>query len=397
MTKTRQSLHKIAELSNQEYKTTKFVANFLTKCNPTSIHQNIGNTGIIAIWEDKNFDTRKHKTIAFRAELDALPIPEPNTFEYKSEHNGVSHKCGHDGHITILLGVAEYLKENFDTISKENTEETGKRIILLFQPAEETGEGALQMLEDKKMQNLNLKIDYFFALHNIPSYQKNLIVCRSTTFAAASTGIIIEFEGRTSHAAEPQNGNNPALALSELTQFLYFLSEKVIEQKENKDFVLVTVVDAVLGETSRKSLNDIAFGVSPAKARICATLRSYLDEDLKLLSQKTEQKAQELAATYNLKLKISYSEKFAATTNTPKSVELIKKAAEKLDLEYQDKQKPFSWSEDFGQFTQRFEGAMFGLGAGTDTPELHHSNYDFPDEITQAGINMFVELIKDVE
>lgn len=393
MIKTRQALHKIAELSNQEYKTAQFVADFFATCNPTSIHQNIGNTGIIAIWESENFDSIKHKTIAFRAELDALPIPEPNDFEYKSEHQGVSHKCGHDGHMTILLGVANYLKENFDKI----TQKIGKRIILLFQPAEETGEGALQMLEDKKMQKLNLKIDYFFALHNIPSYEKNLIVCRENTFAAASTGIIVEFEGLTSHAAEPQNGKNPALALSELTQFLYFLSENIIKEKENKDFVLVTVVDAILGETSRKSLDDIAFGVSPAKARICATLRSYLDEDLQLLSQKTEQKAQELAKKYDLKLKISYSEKFAATTNTQKSVELIQKSAKKLGLNYQNKEKPFSWSEDFGQFTQRFEGAMFGLGSGTNTPELHHSNYDFPDDITQTGINVFVNLIEEIK
>ncbi len=393
MIKTRQSLHKIAELSNQEYKTAEFVVDFIQKCNPSSIHQNIGNTGIIAIWESEKFDAIKHKTIAFRAELDALPIPEPNIFEYKSIHNGVSHKCGHDGHMTILLGVAEYLKENFDKISKENN----KRIILLFQPAEETGEGALQMLKDENFQKLNLKIDYFFALHNIPSYQKNLIVCRENTFAAASTGIIIEFEGKTSHAAEPQNGINPALALAELTQFLYFLSEKVIKEEENKDFVLVTVVDAVLGETSRKSLDEIAFGISPAKARICATLRSYLDEDLQLLSQKTEQKAQELSKKYDLKLKISYSEKFAATTNTPKSVELIKEAVKKLGLAYQNKEKPFNWSEDFGQFTQRFEGAMFGLGSGKNTPELHHSNYDFPDEITQTGINMFVNLMEKVE
>ncbi|WP_338767120.1 amidohydrolase [Bernardetia sp. ABR2-2B] len=393
MKKTRQSLHKIAELSNQEYKTAQFVVDFLATCNPTSIHQNIGNTGIIAIWESKNFDSTKHKTIAFRAELDALPIPELNDFEYKSIHNGVSHKCGHDGHMTILLGVANYLKENFDKINQESN----KRIILLFQPAEETGEGALQMLEDEKMKALDLKIDYFFALHNIPSYEKNLIVCRENTFAAASTGIIVEFEGLTSHAAEPQNGKNPALALSQLTTFLYFLSEKVIEQKENKDFVLVTVVDAILGETSRKSLSEIAFGVSPAKARVCATLRSYLDEDLELLSKKTEQKAQELAKKYDLKLKISYSEKFAATTNTKKSIELIQKVAKKLGLEYQNKEKPFSWSEDFGQFTNRFEGAMFGLGSGKNTPELHHSDYDFPDEITQTGINMFVSLIEEIE
>ncbi|WP_291728083.1 amidohydrolase [Bernardetia sp.] len=393
MIKTRQQLHQIAELSGKEYKTASFVTDFLKKCNPTSIHTNIGNTGVIAIWESENFDATKNKTIAFRAELDALPIPEPNDFEYKSLHDGVSHKCGHDGHMTILLGVATYLRDNFEKVIKEQN----KRVILLFQPAEETGEGALQMLEDEKMKNLDLKIDYFFALHNIPSYEKNLIVCRENTFAAASTGIIIEFEGLTSHAAEPQNGINPALAISELTTFLYFLSENTIKEKQNKDFVLVTVVDAILGETSRKSLDEIAFGVSPAKGRVCATLRSYLNEDLELLSKKTEQKAQELSKKYSLKLKISYTEKFAATTNTKESVRMIKKAAQNLELEYQDKKQPFSWSEDFGQFTERFEGAMFGLGSGKNTPELHHSNYDFPDEITQTGIDMFVELIENVE
>jgi len=109
------------------------------------------------------------------------------------------------------------------------------------------------------------------------------------------------------------------------------------------------------------------------------------------------QKAQELAKKYDLKLKISYSEKFAATTNTEQSVELIQKAATKLGLKYQNKEKPFSWSEDFGQFTQRFEGAMFGLGSGKNTPKLHHSNYDFPDDITQTGIDMFVALIQNSE
>ncbi len=362
----RQTLHQLAELSNQEHQTAAFVAQKLKLCNPTALLTAIGGTGIVAIWKGE----KAGKSICFRAELDALPIEEANDFAHQSLTKGVSHKCGHDGHMAILLEVAAYLKENRPTAGN---------VILLFQPAEEIGAGALQVLEDERFKALS--IDYIFALHNLPHYPLHQVVVRKGIFATASVGICITLEGKTAHAGEPENGINPVLALSELATFLYTIHKTTPHQ----DFVLSTVVHARLGEKS--------FGVSPAKAEVCATFRSYSNEDLAQLCLHAEEKAKALALQHHLLYKISYIEKFSATQNSDMGTKAIQEVATKLGLESVEKKEPFRWSEDFGQFTQRYQGAMFGLGAGLHSAELHQADYDFPDALIKTGSDIFIGLL----
>ncbi len=134
----RRHLHSIAEVSGQENNTAKYITDFLQSCSPDEIITGIGGNGILARFGEQN----AAPSILIRCELDALPIPDKNTVEYKSQNNGVGHKCGHDGHMAIVCGVAQKLAEQ--QIKKGN-------VLLLFQPAEETGEGARRVLEDLRV------------------------------------------------------------------------------------------------------------------------------------------------------------------------------------------------------------------------------------------------------
>src|SRR5699024_2334052 len=164
-----------------------------------------GGNGMVASYEGDE----EGSTVMIRCELDALPIAEENDIEYKSTHEGNGHKCGHDGHMAILCGVAKCLEAERPAKGK---------VQLLLQPAEETGEGAARMLDDKTFKKFNP--DVIFALHNVPGFETHQIVCREGVFAAASEGLIVRFKGATSHAAQPEEGRSPALAMAQLVQLL---------------------------------------------------------------------------------------------------------------------------------------------------------------------------------
>lgn len=367
----RKKLHTIAEVSGNEKQTSDFLINYFRKLSPSEIITNIGGYGFVVIF-DGNVSG---KNIALRTDIDALPISEENTFNYKSLTEGVSHKCGHDGHMAILTSVGEYFSKN--PIKK------GK-LILLFQPEEETGTGALKMLNDEKFKKLH--IDYFFGLHNLPGYEKSSIICRKNTFASASVGLILKLTGKTSHAAEPENGNSPALAMAEIVQCL----EKIVFANTNlDDFALITTIHAKLGER--------AFGTTPGYAEVMATLRAYKNQDLELLKNESIKNAKSIAEKYNLKLESEFTEEFSATVNTPDMVRIINEAAHKNNLNYVDLKNPFRWSEDFGYFLQKYPGAMFGLGAGKNHPQLHNPDYDFPDEIIDSGAKMFISIVNNFQ
>ncbi len=165
--KLRKDLHCNPELSGKEKNTSAKIKNFISQFNPDEVISNIGGNGIAFIFKGKE----EGKTILFRSELDALPISEQNDFEYKSSVENVSHKCGHDGHMTILSGLASLLK---------NKKPDRGKVVLLFQPAEETGEGAAKVLEDKKFEQINP--DYVFALHNLPGYPAGSVVIKNGNF-----------------------------------------------------------------------------------------------------------------------------------------------------------------------------------------------------------------------
>lgn len=366
----RHKLHAIAEVSGQEKKTAEKISSFLESTNPDQIITEIGGAGILARYQGK----KEGPTIMIRCELDALPISEENDFDYVSKNEGTGHKCGHDGHMAIACGLAQLIG---------NTKIERGQVLLLFQPAEETGEGAQRILNSKKFEEFSP--DYVFALHNLPGYGKHQVVIKEGTFAAASIGLIIKLKGQTSHAAHPEEGKSPALAMAHLVQDLSALTQFYVPLDEAAK---ATVIHARLGER--------AFGTSPGHAEVMATLRTYEDETLENLKHKAKRIAEGIADIFELELETEWVESFSVTQNDQKAVEVVRESAKNSNFNLLEKDTPFSWSEDFGHFTKEFKGAMFGLGAGRDQPALHASNYDFPDDIIETGIKMFAGIINQL-
>ncbi len=367
--KLRREIHQYPEVSGEEKETAERLKNYISTFKPSEIIEGIGTYGLAFV-----FDSGKDGPVSmFRSELDALPIQEVNDFVYRSVSDEVSHKCGHDGHMVMVAGLAEYLHANPPVKGK---------VILLYQPEEETGTGALKMLNDAKFQQLNP--DYIFALHNLPNVPLGEIRCREDVFAAASVGMIIRIKGMTSHAAQPEKGKSPALALSEMIQML----ENLVSQTELSDFALITPVYARLGEK--------AFGTTPGYAELMGTIRSYRNPDLDMLKIKATENAKTIASKYGLELEFEWVEEFSASINNPQAVEMVKIAAQKSKVKYHHIEEPNRWSEDFGYFLDKYPGAIFGLGAGENMPELHNPDYDFPEELIPYGVSIFSSIIDQI-
>lgn len=365
----RHQLHATAEVSGEEQETAAVITDFLKGGHPDALQTGIGGNGVLATYDGK----KKGPHILIRCELDALPIPDNIDVEYQSDTEGVGHKCGHDGHMAIAAGVAQLLAEG--------RPQSGK-VSLLFQPAEETGEGARRVINDPKFKKLNP--DYCFALHNLPGFAKNQIVVKEQIFAAASVGLVVKFKGATAHAAHPEEGKSPALAVAQTIQAFSSASQFHVPLDQSAK---VTIVHTTVGER--------AFGTSPGEGTVMATLRTYEDDLLDKLKDQCIQIAEGNAQTYDLDIDVEWVEPFAATVNDEKATSMIITAARELGAQLHQKKEPFSWSEDFGHFTQAYSGAMFGLGAGVDHPALHAETYDFPDDIIETGIEMFMQIINE--
>lgn len=362
----RRYLHRNPELSNQEKKTQKKLRSWLEEFSHDGLHD-VGDTGLLVFFKGKE----KGKKILLRTDMDALPIQEINDFEYRSSVEGVSHKCGHDGHITIMLGVAAYLSEQ--------RPERGA-VCLLFQPAEENGTGARAVIEDK---NFTFEPQHVFALHNLPGYKKGNIVCKKGAFTAAAKSVIFRLNGKTSHAAEPEKGINPDMAVSEILR----LTEKLsVRDTSSPDFRLITTVHVHLGEK--------AYGISAGYAEVHFTLRSWDNETMEKLEKELTEEVKKISGKYKLKQEEEWLQVFFANVNEEKAYEIIKESAEENGLSFEERKEPFKWGEDFGLFTEKYSGAMFGIGAGENTPALHNPDYDFPDEIIPEAVEVFKTIIK---
>ncbi len=387
----RKKLHTLAEIAHQEKKTAAFVTGRLHETGVTDIYEGIGGYGLIAVIDSG----KKGPSVLFRAELDALPIEESLDLDYASKQKGVSHKCGHDGHMAILLGLAEKLRKN--------PLKSGK-VYLLFQPAEETGEGAQKMLDDKKWPDISP--DYAFALHNLPGFPLHSVLLRNNVFAAGSRGLIVRLNGSTAHAAHPEHAKSPTSAVATLINDWQSLPRSAMPFDRAG---LVTIIHARIGEQ--------AFGTTPGYAELMATIRAHQTDDLDLLSDKAVKMAKAVASQWELKMEHEWTERFQPTSNDPDSVALIEKVAERLsggkekgtkgrkskkgsdghvdDIRHLP--RPFSWSEDFGHFTERYPGALFGLGAGDKQPQMHDKKYDFPDELLPTGVLLFDGIIDQLD
>ncbi|WNB17603.1 amidohydrolase [Marivirga arenosa] len=363
----RHLLHENAETSNNEEKTAKIIVEFLEDLKPDEIWSNQGGHGVIAVFKGKE----PGENIGFRADTDALHIAETIHLEYASKTPHTAHKCGHDGHMTMVAGIAAYLKNN--PVQKGN-------VYLLFQPAEETGEGAERI--NKALKDLDIHLDYIFGLHNLPDFPKGKILSKSGTFAAASRGMVIKLFGKTSHAAEPEFGISPVLAMAKITTQMTNLHKEL----DFSSLALATVIHAELGE--------IAFGTTPGYAEIRVTLRAMKDEDMEILIEEAENLARKHCEDEGLGCEISYTEIFPSTENSEETVNILKQSASSMGLDYVPLEKPFKWSEDFGHYKLQSQTGFFGLGSGVECAHLHDEFYDFPDDIIPMGVKMYIGLMK---
>lgn len=364
----RKELHKNAELSERELKTGKLIQSFIQKhCPSAQIIRTELNGFIVYI---KGF-SKDSNAVALRCELDALPIKELNIFDHKSNNEGTSHKCGHDGHMTILCAVAYQLNKN----------RPKGDVFLLFQPAEEIGTGAEVVINSTSFNDLN--IDYIFALHNIPGYPMHEIHCKSGQLTPSVISLQCKLKGRTSHAAEPEKGTNPAYALSAIIQEIENLNIK-----GNKNEV-ITIIHAELGSKD--------YGISAGEGEIGFTLRTKSKNEMDQLKQTLLSKIISICKLHHIELNHNWCYAFTSIVNHEEAFHLIKGAAEDNNLNFINKDKAFPWGEDFRLFTNSIKGAMFGLGAGTETPPLHNAHYDFPDELIETGKKMFLNILKNAQ
>lgn len=368
LTDLRRALHAQPEVSGNERATAALIEARLRALQPDELLTGLGGHGVLA-----TFDSGlPGPALLFRCELDALPIMEANDIAHRSQIAGVSHKCGHDGHMAILAGLADSLAAQRPARGK---------VHLLFQPAEETGAGAQAVLDDPRFDSI--KPDVGYALHNFPGLPKHAIVVKNGVFTAAVGSLILRFDGRTSHASEPEHGLNPSLAIA---AFLQACEALILNDPAAAEFRLITTVHVRIGSP--------AYGVSAGDGEVHLTLRAWDDTRLAQLYVDVIGYAQRLGAQHGLRVSNQPLQRFYANNNDAQATDRVRQAARANDLPLIELSNGFKGGEDFGLFTARFPCAMFGLGAGEHTPALHSPDYDFPDAIIASGVRMFEALVR---
>lgn len=387
LTRLRRRLHSRPEPSFGERKTAALIRRELEKCAPDRITGDIGGHGIVALYDSE----RPGPSVMLRCELDALPIPDRGTHDHRSRNEGYSHACGHDGHMAMVVGVARRLAVRRPPRGS---------VLLLFQPAEETGEGAGRMLADPKLDGV--KVDRSYALHNLPGFESARVLLREGVFAAASVGLEFHFLGSTIHAAYPGQGKSPAPAVSHFMNAVPGAAERAAapvpkseksrtipaEGKEGRRMEPVATVTFV-------RLGERAFGITPGSASVGVTLRAPDDDTIERMRTDLVERARQLASGSGLGVQVNEHEPFAATVNAPDCVERAAAAARRCGLRTEYPEEPFPWSEDFGRFGTISGIGLIGIGAGVDHPHLHAPDYDFPDTILSAGCNLLMGILEE--
>ena len=361
----RRELHAHPEPSGREIGTAAFLREFLLPCNPSRVFDNLGGHGLAVVFSAPT--GAAGPTIALRAELDALPIQESGQRQHASRHPAVAHACGHDGHMAALCGVAA---------NRRTRPLVRGSLVLLFQPAEEIGQGARAVLADSRWRDL--EVDYVYAVHNLPGYAHGEVLLREGVVTVGSIGLVIRLEGRTAHAAHPEQGISPAAALSRLVPALAGLPTAL---PTATPLVMVTVVHARLG--------DLAFGTLPGSAEIMCSLRAddegVLDELRRLATDLVGREAEAAGLCHEL----SWVEEFPVTENDAESLAVAARAASAAGLpEGVPVESPFRWSEDLGWFLREASGALVGIGSGREQPGLHSPDFIYPDSLLRPSVRL---------
>jgi len=347
----RRSLHENAELSSREVNTKNILYEFLKQHTDLEIYQAGG--GIVAAHREGNFPT-----LAFRADFDAIMGPDGKPY----------HGCGHDGHSAILAGLGMMIRGK----------QLGKNILLLFQSAEETGAGALPLVEAIQDRE---QVAAVFGFHNIPKYPLGQVLLHKGCFAPASRGLMISLKGQQSHAAYPELGKNPVPILGKLAAQLDMLVRGI----KADGLLMATIVGINAGGQN--------FGISAGECELCLTLRAHHAADIDLLEDSIRTFLAEEADGFAVRFE--HKDVFPDTQNDDGVMEKCTRIFEKSGILPAMLPESMRWSEDFGHFSKAFPSMYFGLGIGEEHAALHTEGYEFDDALLKPAINVLYTLASE--
>ena len=351
-TELRKELHDMPEPSMHEKNTKVRLMRFIREQTPLQLYD-MGSWFYAAA----RFDD-KARSIAFRADYDAV-----------TGEDGISrHLCGHDGHAATLAAFALWVNENRPKCN----------IFFLFQPGEESGEGAKVCMELFEREH----IDEIYAFHNIPGITLGTALIRRGTFACASEGLELTFTGKPAHAAYPEYGVNPSAAMAEL---ILAINEQL---KERHDGIVLSTVIGMEAGSDR-------YGVSASTGKLRLTIRAEHHEEFEALREYITKTTETVCRKNGLQYGITENDVFPSTENHEECVRKLVHACERAGIRMQEPEEPFRWSEDFGRYLTKVKGCIFGMGSGESCPALHTADYCFPDEIIGYVLKIYIALCEE--
>jgi hippurate hydrolase len=374
----RRDLHAHPELCYEEQRTSDVVADKLTEWGIPVI-RGLGVTGVVGIIKNGTSD----RSIGLRADMDALPMQEINTFDHASRHPGKMHACGHDGHTAMLLGAAKHLAEhrNFDGT-----------VYLVFQPAEEGGAGAKRMIEDGLFEQCPM--DAIYGMHNWPGIPAGHMSVVEGPMMASSNEFYLTIKGKGAHAAQPHRGIDPVMVAVQIAQSWQTI---ISRQKSPLDTAVLSITQIHAGS---------ATNVIPDEAKMSGTVRTYTWPVLDLIEQRMEEIARHTAAAFGAEVEFRFRRNYPPLVNHPAetrfAVEVMKEVlgAERVD----DQVEPTMGAEDFAYFLQAKPGCYMFIGNGEGDHRdgghglgpcvLHNGSYDFNDNLLPIGASFWVRMVE---
>ncbi|WP_373636587.1 M20 aminoacylase family protein [Yoonia sp. BS5-3] len=366
MTAWRRHLHANPELQFDCHQTAGFVADRLRDFGVDEIHEGIATSGLIAIIDGRV----DGPTIGLRADMDALPMDEQTGLDYASTTAGRMHACGHDGHVTMLLGAAKYLAE---------TRNFAGRVALIFQPAEENGGGAGVMVEEGALDRFD--ITEVYALHNAPGTAVGAFYTAPGPIMAAVDTFDIHIKGRGGHGAIPQETADPIIAAVGMVNAIQTI---VSRNHATQDELVVSVTQIHSGS---------ADNIIPETAYINGTVRSFDPAVQQMVMDRLQAIVDGQAASFGVEASLTYEIGYPATINDPQKAGFAADVAREVSADVADDTVPQMGAEDFAYMLQARPGAYLFVGNG-DSAGWHHPEFDFNDETAPFGASFFARLVE---
>lgn len=364
----RRDIHAHPELGFKEHRTSARIAAELRGAG-LQVHESIGGTGVVAVLRAGDGP----KTLGLRADMDALPIDEQTGLPWASTQPGCFHGCGHDGHIAMLLGAAQYLARDPGFSGTLN---------LIFQPAEEGLGGARRMVEGGLFEKF--PCDRVYALHNWPGLPAGTIATRAGAIMGAADKFVIRIQGKGGHAALPQDTPDALLATATLVQQLNTIIARDIASSASA----VLSVTQIHGGHSHNVL--------PAEVQIVGTVRTFDPAVQDRIEDRMRQILRGVEAGFGVSALLDYDRYYPATINDAEAAEDALAVAAKVGTALRAP-VPAATSEDFSFMLQQRPGAYIwlGQGRGAEAPPLHNPQYDFNDEVLETGVRLHIALARD--